>query len=143
MVDYPTTWWTRTDKMTPFDRDGVSSPIYRNNETGEERSELPTGALYICERGPRAEPDDWPPAGPDGLSVICKTIDGWWYIDSRASNCTKPDDRKHRCWCRHGTIGDKLTVDKNGNTCAAGAGSFYMDEKRWHGFLADGVLVQR
>jgi hypothetical protein len=48
------------------------------------------------------------------------------------------DDTVHRCWVRHGTVGDKLTVDKAGNTCAAGAGSIQM--AAWHGFLQQGVL---
>lgn len=47
-----------------------------------------------------------------------------WYIDNRASNCTKKDDDVHRCWVRHGRPEDgTLHVDKSGNTCAAGAGS--------------------
>ena len=36
--------------------------------------------------------------------------------DSRASNCTKKNDKTHRCWVRHGTPPD-ITIDKDGETC--------------------------
>ena len=58
-----------------------------------------------------------------------------WCIDSRASNCGLPDDKLHRCWCRHGEP-PEITVDKNGNTCNAGAGSILMGS--YHGFLQGG-----
>ncbi len=63
-----------------------------------------------------------------------------WNIDSRASNCTMPNDNNHRCWVRHGdpTKGENVHVDKNGKTCAAGAGSILMGG--WHGFLHNGEL---
>ena len=55
------------------------------------------------------------------LMAVCPSGDEW-NIDSRASNCGLPDDRLHRCWVRHGEP-PLLTVDKNGLTCNAGAGS--------------------
>lgn len=58
--------------------------------------------------------------GPQ-LMVICPNGSPW-NIDSRASNCTMPYDYSHRCWVRTGTP-PKVTVDKGGHTCAAGAGS--------------------
>jgi len=58
-------------------------------------------------------------------------------IDSRASNCTLPDDNVHKCWVRHGEA-PNFTVDKNGATCAAGAGS--IQTSNWHGFLRNGVF---
>lgn len=81
-------------------------------------------------------------------------------IDAEASNCTRPQretrsdgrtyrtERTHYCWVRHGDprdplgvkTGQPLHVDKNGNTCAAGAGSIL--QKTWHGFLHNGYLVQ-
>lgn len=69
-----------------------------------------------------------------------------WDIDSRCNNCLSPDDTTHRCWIRHGRpeLGEPVTVDKNGRTCAAGGGS--IDSKRgtgpWHGFLRHGELVR-
>lgn len=59
----------------------------------------------------------------------------YWDIDSRASNCTMPNDRLHRCWCRHGEV-PNITVDKNGLTCSAGAGSIQSGD--YHGFLING-----
>lgn len=78
--------------------------------------------------------------GPDGRSLHVVCPDGHtWCIDSRASNCTLPQDNDHKCWVRHGEAPD-LTVDKNGRTCAAGAGS--IQTPKWHGFLRGGQLVE-
>jgi hypothetical protein len=64
------------------------------------------------------------------------------YVDrmnpERASNCTMPNDMLHRCWVRHGNP-PMITVDKNGPTCGAGAGSILSGN--WHGFLRNGELV--
>ena len=86
--------------------------------------------------------------GPDGLhlAVICPD-GGHWDIDGSASNCTweedtgKPDysQREHHCWIRHGTP-PMLTVDKNGKTCRAGAGSIG-SRNGYHGFLQNGVFT--
>lgn len=71
------------------------------------------------------------------LAVV--TPDGhWWDVDSRAKNCTLPNDKTHRCWVRHGEP-PNVTVDKAGATCSAGAGSIQTPD--WHGFLRDGQLV--
>jgi hypothetical protein len=50
------TWWKFTDRMTPF-VDGISSPIMRQLDTGEELSqrELPVGALFAAPREHAAE----------------------------------------------------------------------------------------
>lgn len=105
---------------------------------------------------------DWEEfTGPDGLSlhVICPD-GGEWCIDGRASNCDSPcehcgktyaqhkdnqacgkykDVRPHKCWVRHGTP-PNITVDKNGITCGAGAGSI-MSHNGYHGFLRDGQFT--
>jgi hypothetical protein len=62
-----------------------------------------------------------------------------WNIDSRASNCGNIQDRQHRCWCRHGEV-PNITVDKNGLTCNAGAGS--IQSGNYHGFLKNGELTE-
>lgn len=156
MTDYTTTWWELTDKITEWiehpSGNRNRSSIFRCVETGEERKagDLPVGALYVVDRSDVSDPDCFPPVGAeDGKSIACVMIGNsgpqsrhHWYIDHRASNCTLPNDRKHRCWVRHGTVGGKLTVDKNGLTCGAGAGSVYMDNMRWHGSLRDGVLKE-
>lgn len=78
--------------------------------------------------------------GPDGLSLHVRLPDGHeWNIDGRASNCDMKDDHVHKCWVRHG-VPPVLTVDKNGVTCHAGAGSIATD--KYHGFLTDGYLVE-
>lgn len=78
--------------------------------------------------------------GDDHRSLVVKLPDGSdWHVDHRASNCTLPNDMSHHCWVRHGKPEDgTLHVDKNGHTCAAGAGS--IQTKKWHGFLHNGYL---
>lgn len=61
-----------------------------------------------------------------------------WDIDGRATNCTLPNDRTHRCWIREG-IPPNVTAGKNGHTCSAGAGSILSGN--YHGFLRNGVLT--
>lgn len=56
----------------------------------------------------------------------------------RASNCTMPNDRTHRCWVIAGTF-PNVTLSKNGHTCQAGAGS--IGHPHWHGFIRGGQLV--
>jgi hypothetical protein len=74
--------------------------------------------------------------GPHLMAVL---PNGWtWNIDSRASNCGLPNDRLHRCWCRHGEV-PNITVDKIGLTCNAGAGSIQGGD--WHGFLRNGEFI--
>ena len=113
-----------------------SAPIYKRVDTGEEMtlSEAPVGAIW---RAPWFE--DYPMyCGTDGKCYICKTPGGEWMIDGQASNCTKPEDNVHKCWCRHGEA-PNFTVDKNGNTCNAGGGSIL--KGNYHGFLRNGYLI--
>lgn len=109
--------------------------LYGRGDTGEEMAlqDAPPGAMWFA---PWME--SWC-KGPDGRCLVVKTPGGDWMVDSRASNCTMPDDDKHKCWVRHGEA-PKVTVDKNGNTCGAGGGSIICGA--WHGFLRDGGLVE-
>lgn len=130
-----TSWWRHTGDYAPFDEVGIARAIYLNSETGESvpSDQLPIGALWILR-------DELYPKGGDGLAVACRLPGGVdWHIDGRASNCPMPDDKEHRCWVRHGTFGEPLTVDKNGRSCAAGAGSIAVHG--YHGFLRNGELV--
>ena len=61
-----------------------------------------------------------------------------WNSHGRASNCTKTDDHTHRCWILHGEP-PNITVDKDGETCAAGAGSIVVGN--WHGYIRNGAFV--
>ncbi len=97
----------------------------------------PAGAMWYA---------DWyGTKGPDGHSLVVKLPNGSdWLIDSRASNCTMPQDNVHQCWVRHGEV-PNITVDKNGHTCAAGAGSISSREGKpdyYHGFLRNGFLEE-
>ena len=119
----------------PFQR--FTDRLYRRVDTGEEFTlfEIPVGAMWDAHWYTRK--------GPDGLSLYVKTPGGDWFVDGRASNCTMPEDKEHRCWVRHGDPRDPqgnppLHVDKAGLTCDAGAGSIGQDS--YHGFLHNGHL---
>lgn len=96
--------------------------------------------------------------GPDGITLVVRLPNGRdWLVDSEASNCTRTQwgpkeidgkmhekvwlGRTHYCWVRHGDPRQPSTVhvDKNGDTCAAGAGSILSGG--YHGFLHHGHLV--
>lgn len=145
---FETTWWERCGETPWVETPGggrSKSSIFRCIGTGEEKlaRDLPVGALYAIDRSRCTDRNGWPAAGADGFAIACVCIGGHhWYIDGRASNCTMKEDEEHRCWVRQGTIGEKLTVDKAGLTCAAGAGSFFMGpNNEWHGFLRQGRLT--
>lgn len=75
----------------------------------------------------------------DGLNLMVRLPNGHdWSVDSRSSNCTRPDE-PHSCWVRHGDPRtEPVTVDKAGETCSAGAGSILSGD--YHGFLRNGWL---
>jgi hypothetical protein len=113
---------------------------YRRADTGEalRLQDAPPGAIWNAEWMMRSGTTT-----ADGRYLVCRLPDGHdWAIDSRASNCGRPEDADHDCWCRHGDPPD-LTVDKNPepgrSTCTAGAGS--IATPGWHGFLRNGHLV--
>jgi hypothetical protein len=115
--------------------------VYRRIDTGEifagERN-FPDGALWYAEGYLARYYERQMGPGPDGHILMAKCPGGGvWCIDSRASNCTMKDDAKHRCWVRHGDPRTGMIhVDKNGLTCAAGAGS--IQTHNWHGSLHNG-----
>lgn len=108
--------------------------LYTDGTRTWPHRELPVGAMFYA---------DWYPQNmfwdnkTDGHLMVV-TPGGEWNIDARASNCTLPDDRQHRCWVRHGEP-PTIHVDKVGHTCAAGAGSIL--QKSYHGFLHNGHLT--
>jgi hypothetical protein len=107
------------------------------------RRELPVGAMFEIDY--YRDIPDW--CGRDGISLFVVTPGGEWGVDMRANNCTRPDDKAHRCWVRRG---DPRTgyvhVDKDATiqeTCEAGAGSIWINKdgpRDWHGFLYRGYL---
>lgn len=125
---------------------------WRNPVTLEEHGtvyEFAPGAMYflpwierrIAELDPESRKPSWTMhyhLGPDGRVLGVLTPGGAWIIDSRCSNCDRKDDNTHHCWVRHG-VAPMITVDKIGNTCAAGAGSIICGD--YHGFLRNGELV--
>lgn len=121
-----------------YDRE---TPIYRRTDTGESvgtLAEAPVGAMWFAPWFPDRFCN--PQLGP-GKTLIVKTPGGDWMVDQQANNCTVPDDihqAKHHCWIIQGTP-PNITVDKNGKTCEAGAGS--ISQPNYHGFLRNGFLV--
>jgi hypothetical protein len=118
-----------------------NASVYIRKDTGERydnKENFPVGAIW---RMPWYE-DTQNLRGIDGQSWACQTPGGTWVIDQRASNCTLPNDSVHKCWCRHGEA-PNFTVNKIGNTCAAGGGSILMTRgnKTYHGFLTNGELT--
>lgn len=120
--------------------------LYLRTDTGELRvlhQSAPTPDASSAEPGACWDawwmPENW--KGSDGIALMVRLPDGHdWHVDSRASNCGSPDDDEHACWVRHGDPREcRVTVDKDGQTCSAGAGS--IASPNWHGFLRDGQLV--
>jgi hypothetical protein len=112
--------------------------LYRRSDTGGVTTlrDAPVGAMWDA----TWFDDDPLYTGADGISLVVRTPGGTWMVDSRASNCTLPDDDVHKCWVRHGDPRTgELHVDKNGVTCSAGAGSILSGS--YHGFLHNGYLV--
>lgn len=112
--------------------------IYRDSRTSAlvTLDEAEPGAVYRS--------STWQPAARSqdaGEPIVVVLPNGFhWSPDSRASNCTMPGDDEHHCWVRHGDQLDALTVDKNGATCGAGAGSILAGG--YHGFLRGGCLEE-
>lgn len=112
--------------------------IYRRTDLGGEMTihEAPAGAMWYA---PWMD-DLFVPQGEHNLVV--KTPGGEWCVDSQANNCTMKEDFKqehHHCWVRHGEP-PNVTVDKDGPTCSAGAGSIQCGS--YHGFLRHGFLEE-
>ena len=134
--DWPTHCTCGYEFNDKDERQLFSSHIYRRVDTGEEMTlrDAPDGAMWDATWFHSVP--SW--CGPDGRAIVCRVPKNHdWQIDGTASNCTRPDE-PHKCWVRHGEP-PNLTVDKNGDTCAAGAGSILT--KDWHGFLRNGELV--
>lgn len=95
-------------------------------------SEAPPGAMWWA-----TWMDEFMPHQLEHVLVV-KTPGGEWTPDARCSNCTRPNE-EHWCWVLHGPL-ENVTVDKQGNTCAAGAGS--IAQPNYHGFLRNGTLIR-
>lgn len=110
--------------------------LYRRSDTGDlvTLRDAPPGASWDA----WWLPNSW--AGPDGIHLMVRCPNGHdWHVDGQARNCTRPGE-PHQCWVRHGDPRDcHVTVDKAGDTCAAGAGSILAGD--YHGFLHDGTLT--
>jgi hypothetical protein len=117
--------------------------LYRRVDTGEVMAlrDVPPGGMWYSDWMLSPGSNRW--RGPDGRSLTVRVPSSYstghadWVIDAVANNCTRPDDLDHKCWCRHGNP-PNITVDKVGNTCAAGGGSILVPG--YHGMLQEGYL---
>lgn len=113
--------------------------LYKRLDTGEEiiLRNAPSGAMWYAWWF-----DDMYKPQLEHCLVVKTPGNRDWIIDGQASNCTIPDDKmqeKHHCWVLHGEP-PNVTIDKQGTTCSAGAGS--VQSGNWHGFLRNGFLEQ-
>jgi hypothetical protein len=120
--------------------------IYVRPDTGEKMAwrDAPEGAMWYADwmiEGMNREDGNNMWRGPDGHCLIVRVPRKHdWMVDGIANNCTRKEDKIHKCWVRHGDVrSGNVHVDKNGDTCAAGAGSILTGD--WHGFLHNGFLV--
>jgi hypothetical protein len=144
--DYPAQQWPTACAHCGAPVPEKQFPTNIGDEVWDVTHQVFTSRLYNTASG-KPEPGDvyWVNYHPDrqcpwwdncsGMHLYGVLPTGYdWDIDGRANNCTMPKDRQHRCWVRTGSPENgALHVDKNGNTCAAGAGSIMT--KDWHGFL--------
>lgn len=133
-------WPTKCDRCDYLFGDGDPKQVFgevivRRKDTGEEMTldKAPAGALWRADWN-----EDWAEyTGLDKQSWMCRLPGGHdWAIDGPASNCTRKGE-PHKCWVRHGVAPD-FNIDKNGDTCSAGAGSIAVPG--YHGFLRNGYL---
>ena len=137
--DFEAKWRELTAQGLGHDGKGAS-PLYRLPDGREVPSEdLPPGAMFDAEYMHGSHLGEHLLQGADGISLVVVCPDGHhWMVDNESSNCSRKREA-HCCWCRHGDphTGD-VHVDKDGNTCSAGAGS--IQTGKWHGFLHHGYL---
>jgi hypothetical protein len=134
--------FTAEDTWQPW-----SELIYQQPGTGKEyvihsNPACSAQAVGAPQAAPGACYDAWwyHRKGPDGISLaVVLPNQNVWLVDSEANNCTRKGE-SHYCWIRKGDPkAGTVTVGKDGNTCAAGAGSIQSGE--YHGFLQNGVLT--
>jgi hypothetical protein len=115
---------------------GATRQVHHSRLYDTPSGEPEPGSIYEAHWYPR----DFMFDGVERHLICILPSGGTWHMTGRASNCTRPDDRTHRCWVIHEEAPGVFHVDKNGDTCAAGAGS--IAAPGWHGFLHHGELVR-
>jgi hypothetical protein len=150
VVDYPADRWPKTCDNCGAPVPDDSRPTKLHESGVRVHHQIFTERLYDSPSGSPEPGDvyemDWHSDSEcpywdncTGLHLYALLPNGeHWDITSRASNCTMKHERTHRCWVVHGTA-PNLTVNKNGHTCAAGAGS--IAAPGYHGFLTNGEFV--
>lgn len=139
--DYPDDRWpTKCDHCDELVPEGAKRQVFRKRRYNTKSGLPEPGDLYYI---------DWYGKKDGGGCVFHSNCNGShlfailpngqeWDIDGRASNCTMPKDRVHRCWVQKGKP-PNVTVSKDGNTCKAGGGSIASGD--YHGFLRNGSFT--
>lgn len=80
--------------------------------------------------------------------MVCLPCGHWFNLSARASNCAKPDDRRHRCW---GLSGEPPSITTGVNPCGGAYSILCCTPTRvnrkngppcgWHGYLKAGILT--
>ena len=139
--DYPDERWPKKcdhcDATPPAD---AKRQVFRKRRYNTDSGLPEKGDLYFIDHYGRREGGGCVfHDNCDGRHLFAILPNGHeWDIDGRASNCTMPKDRVHRCWVRTGEP-PNITVGKGGNTCKAGAGSIAAGD--YHGFLRNGSFT--
>jgi hypothetical protein len=134
--DY-TEWPTKCDHCDAIAPEETKRQVFNKRLYNTPSGDLEPGCLYYA---PWYDDVYWDNQSTPSLCAICPN-GGHWVIDGRASNCTMPEDKTHRCWVRHGDPENgTIHVDKNGHTCAAGGGSIISGD--YHGFLHNGEFTK-
>lgn len=136
------------DKLWAEPHEGMASTtvdqMVRMPDGSEMASEeLPPGAMYDGEHLHEMYPMS------DGISLVVVLPNGYhWHVDSRANNCTLPDDEEHTCWVRRGDPRKGMChVERQPGdfTCSAGHNSIACfqpgTKHHYHGHLKMGVLT--
>lgn len=138
--DYPDDRWPKLcDHCGEPVPDDANRQVFHKRLYDTKSGSPEPGDMYFMKYHEADERCHWGWENCSGLHLIVILPNGReWDVDGRASNCTMKEGKIHRCWCRHGEP-PNITVDKNGITCAAGAGSILSGD--YHGFLRNGELT--
>lgn len=139
--DYPDDMWSTkcNDCGEPVPKEGAHRQVHQERLYNTASGKPEPGDLYYMEHENKKGYCSCHWDNCDCKHLYAVLPNGHiWDIDGRASNCTMPNDKKHRCWVRHGEP-PMITVDKNGDTCSAGAGSILSGN--YHGFLRNGEFT--
>lgn len=135
--------WDAVHAVDGWSVAGVSPPYRLPDGREMVNAELPPGAMFDADWLHESLPMT------DGITLMVVLPNGChWSPDSRAGNCTRPEDNDHCCWVRRGDPRTGMVhVERRpgDDTCSAGANSIASlpgdDPHHYHGHLKAGWLT--